>query len=116
MFAGCERMSKNVKHFQSGFTGLNRRITLYGCDGMAVRTWEGKFMIEQLDNPYLNYMQPLFAETKKFISSEKNKVEFSDLMLGCYQLFVTTSKSESITVCVVMAIIYSYIDNISFSK
>ena len=46
MFAGCEKMSKNVKHFQSGFTGLNRRITLYGCDGMAVRTWEGKFMIE----------------------------------------------------------------------
>ena len=45
-FAGCERMTKNVKHIQSGWTGLNRRITLYGCDGHIIQSWEGKFMIE----------------------------------------------------------------------
>ena len=45
-FLGCERMTKNVKHLQSGWTGLNRRVTLYGCDGHVIQSWEGKFMIE----------------------------------------------------------------------
>ena len=42
----CEKFTKNVKHIQSGWTGLDRRITLYGCDGEVIRVWEGKFMIE----------------------------------------------------------------------
>ena len=46
LFVGCEKMTKNVKHIQSGWTGLDRRVTLYGCDGHAIQTWEGKFMIE----------------------------------------------------------------------
>ena len=45
-FCGCERITKNMKHVQSGWTGLNRRVTLYGCDGQAIQSWEGKFMIE----------------------------------------------------------------------
>ena len=46
LFVGCEKLTKNVKHIQSGWTGLDRRVTLYGCDGHAIQTWEGKFMIE----------------------------------------------------------------------
>ena len=46
LLIGCERMTKNVKHIQSGWTGLNRKITLYGCDGHIIQSWEGKMMIE----------------------------------------------------------------------
>ena len=46
----CERFDKKVKHFQSGISGLDRRITLYTCDGEIIQTWEGNFMIELIGN------------------------------------------------------------------
>jgi len=46
----CERFDKKVKHFKSGITGLDRRVTLYTCDGDIIRTWEGNFMIELIGN------------------------------------------------------------------
>ena len=46
----CERFDKKVKHFKSGISGLDRRITLYTCDGEIIQTWEGNFMIELIGN------------------------------------------------------------------
>tara|TARA_Y100000996_G_scaffold15755_1_gene11954 strand:+ start:563 stop:817 length:255 start_codon:yes stop_codon:yes gene_type:complete len=46
----CERFDKKVKHFKSGISGLDRRITLYTCDGEIIKTWEGNFMIELIGN------------------------------------------------------------------
>ena len=46
----CERFDKKVKHFQSGISGLDRRITLYTCDGEIIQTLEGNFMIELIGN------------------------------------------------------------------
>ena len=46
LLLGCEKFTKNVKHMQSEWSGLNRRISLYGCDGHIIQSWEGKFMIE----------------------------------------------------------------------
>ena len=46
----CERFDKKVKHFKSGITGLDRRVTLYTCDGEIIKTWEGNFMIELIGN------------------------------------------------------------------
>ena len=46
----CERFDKKVKHFKSGLSGLDRKITLYTCDGEIIKTWEGNFMIELVGN------------------------------------------------------------------
>ena len=46
----CERFDKKVKHFKSGISGLDRRVTLYTCDGEIIKTWEGNFMIELIGN------------------------------------------------------------------
>ena len=46
----CERFDKGVKHFKSGISGLDRRVTLYTCDGEIIQTWEGNFMIELIGN------------------------------------------------------------------
>jgi len=46
----CERLDKKVKHFKSGISGLDRRVTLYTCDGEIIQTWEGNFMIELIGN------------------------------------------------------------------
>ena len=62
-FTGCEKLTKNVKHFQSGLTGLNRRITLYGCDGHAIQSWEGKFMVE-LNGPTASWISDNNKEVK----------------------------------------------------
>ena len=50
VLCSCERFDKKVKHFQSGISGLDRRITLYTCDGEIIQTWEGNFMIELIGN------------------------------------------------------------------
>ena len=42
----CERFDKKIKHFKSNISGLDRRITIYNCDGDPLRIWEGNFMIE----------------------------------------------------------------------
>ena len=39
-----------MKHFKSGISGLDRRITVYDCDGEPIRIWEGNFMIELQGN------------------------------------------------------------------
>ena len=46
----CERFDKKVKHFKSGISGLDRRITLYTCNGEIIQTWQGNFMIELIGN------------------------------------------------------------------
>ena len=46
----CERFDKKVKHFKSGISGLDRKITLYTCNGEIIQTWEGNFMIELIGN------------------------------------------------------------------
>ena len=46
----CEKLSKSVKHIQSDWSGLERRITLYTCDGNIIRSWEGNFRIELKGN------------------------------------------------------------------
>ena len=60
---GCERLTKNAKHLQSGFTGLNRRITLYGCDGAIIQSWQGKFMVE-LNGPTASWINDDNKEVK----------------------------------------------------
>ena len=47
---GCEKFTKASKHIKSGWTGLNRKVTLFNCDGIPIKSWEGQFMIELQGN------------------------------------------------------------------
>lgn len=44
---GCEDFKKNLKHTQSSWTGLERKVTLYSASGEIIKTWSGKFKIEE---------------------------------------------------------------------
>ena len=46
----CEKWEKEVKHIKSDLSGLNRKITLFDCDGDVIRSWEGHFRIELIGN------------------------------------------------------------------
>ena len=46
----CEKWEKKVKHIKSDLSGLNRKITLFDCDGEVIRSWEGNFRIELIGN------------------------------------------------------------------
>lgn len=41
--AGCQNQ---MKHIQSNWSGLNRRITVYGASGEPIRQWETKAKVE----------------------------------------------------------------------
>ena len=49
-YYGCEGCNKEVKHLKSTWSGLNRKVTLYAYDGSIIKTWEGKFMVELMEN------------------------------------------------------------------
>jgi len=46
MFSGCEQIFREGKDLVSGFTGLNRIVTVYGIDGTLIKTYEGKLDVE----------------------------------------------------------------------
>lgn len=44
--AGCQRMTKAGKHWQSGWDGLDRTISVYTDDGRLHARWNAKTYIE----------------------------------------------------------------------
>ncbi len=44
--AGCQRMEKFGKHWESGMEGLDRTITLYDDHGGLIGRWNAKTYIE----------------------------------------------------------------------
>lgn len=45
--SGCtENQRKDLKHMKSGLIGLNRKVTLYDCQGQTIRSWTGRFKVE----------------------------------------------------------------------
>lgn len=45
--AGCtEDQRKGLKHMKSGLIGLDRKVTLYDCNGQEIRSWQGRFKVE----------------------------------------------------------------------
>jgi len=53
---GCtERQRKNIKHMKSDIIGLKRQVTLYDCNGKAIKTWKGRFKIE-IQGAFLSFI------------------------------------------------------------
>ena len=47
MCAGCtEKQRQGISHWKSDLIGLKRIITLYGENGKAIKTWEGRYKVE----------------------------------------------------------------------
>ena len=44
--AGCQRMEKFGKHWESGMDGLDRTISQYSIDGRLMNRWNAKTYIE----------------------------------------------------------------------
>jgi hypothetical protein len=44
--AGCQRMEKFGKHWESGMEGLDRTISLYDIDGDLIGRWNSKTHVE----------------------------------------------------------------------
>jgi hypothetical protein len=44
--AGCQRMEKFGKHWESGMEGLDRTISLYDIDGDLIGRWNSKTYVE----------------------------------------------------------------------
>ncbi|NDY42995.1 hypothetical protein G3N55_09095 [Dissulfurirhabdus thermomarina] len=53
--ACTERQRKNLKHLKSDIIGLKRRVVLYNCEGVPIRTWEGRFKVE-IQGGYLSFI------------------------------------------------------------
>jgi hypothetical protein len=49
-FLNIEHIRKKIKHTESDFIGLDRKVTLYDCSGREIRSWTGRFRIEQSGN------------------------------------------------------------------
>lgn len=43
---GCAGCRNGMKHMQSAWVGLERKVTLYGADGREIRTWRVKAQVE----------------------------------------------------------------------
>lgn len=43
---GCSEFRNTMKHVESSFTGLSRKITLYAVDGKVIREWETTSKVE----------------------------------------------------------------------
>jgi hypothetical protein len=39
-------IQKDIKHSQSSWFGLSRKVTLYSANGTIIREWEGRFKVE----------------------------------------------------------------------
>jgi hypothetical protein len=44
--AGCQRMQKFGKHWESGMDGLDRTISLYSREGQLMGRWNAKTYVE----------------------------------------------------------------------
>lgn len=68
--AACtESQRKGIKHIKSDLVGLQRQVTLYDCDGTAIRRWQGRFKIE-IQGAYLS-----------FIDDDGNEVKVSGMVV-----------------------------------
>lgn len=43
---GCAGCRNSMKHLQSEWAGLERKVTLYGVDGHEIRSWRVKAKVE----------------------------------------------------------------------
>ena len=53
--ACTERQKKSIKHLKSDIIGIERKVTLYDCNGKVIRNWEGRFKIE-IQGSYLSFI------------------------------------------------------------
>jgi len=62
--AACtESQRKGIKHIKSDVVGLKRQVTLYDCEGNAIRHWQGRFKIE-IQGAYLSFIDDDGNEVK----------------------------------------------------
>jgi len=61
--AGCQRMTKAGKHWNSGWEGLDRTITLYAEDGHVLGRWHAKTYVET-DPPVVAFVDSAGKEVK----------------------------------------------------
>jgi len=62
--SGCtESQRKGIKHIKSDVVGLKRQVTLYDCNGNAIRSWQGRFKIE-IQGAYLSFIDDDGNEVK----------------------------------------------------
>jgi hypothetical protein len=55
IFGGCASQEQSWSHFKSSWTGLDRKITLYGEDGRPIREWKGRYNME-VEGPSARFM------------------------------------------------------------
>ena len=61
--AGCQRMRKAGKHWNSSWEGLDRTITLYAEDGSILGRWHAKTYCET-DPPVVAFIDSAGKEVK----------------------------------------------------
>jgi len=61
--AGCQRMTKAGKHWNSSWEGLDRTITLYAEDGHVLGQWHSKTYVET-DPPVVAFVDSMGKEVK----------------------------------------------------
>ena len=61
--AGCQRMTKAGKHWNSSWEGLDRTITLYAEDGHVLGQWHSKTYVET-DPPVVAFIDSTGKEVK----------------------------------------------------
>ena len=62
--AGCQRMEKMGKHWESGMEGLNRTITAYDLEGDVLGRWNAKTYIETSRHGVVAFLDSAGHETK----------------------------------------------------
>jgi hypothetical protein len=51
IMSGCtEKQRQDISHWKSDLIGLDRKITLYNCDGKPIKQWEGRYKVEVAGN------------------------------------------------------------------
>lgn len=61
--SGCQRLNKFGKHWESGFEGLDRTISVYTDDGRLFARWNAKTYIET-DPPVVAFLDSAGKEVK----------------------------------------------------
>ena len=62
--AGCQRMEKFGKHWESGTEGLDRTISLYDIEGDLVGRWNAKTYIETNRSGIIAFLDSAGHEVK----------------------------------------------------
>lgn len=57
LLTGCtNQFGKNIKHTQSSWVGLDRKVEVYSLDGKLLKTYEGRFKVEENPNGSISFI------------------------------------------------------------